>query len=616
MLGFTLIEVMASLMVFTAITVGVVPLIASSIRASTISRASTVGKNVSGEVIEHIRGLPYYLSVPGKRVDLLDLYFPDARPPGYDGAGTYTTVCPPLPSAPPPAAEACAGFLIPEGASELDSAPGETFRVTITAQFVRPAAGDTYVIELPDPNYIWDYDRTSTTAKLDSPKTQLLRLSVTSQWNIGGRDRRFRLETLIAQRDVARNKIAAEARVDYAIQALTSFDPGISGNIDNAVAQAGIARSTLASRIVSTARQDVTAASISLTREDGVNQGVPIGSPFSPITGATVTAEAPPTSGPSTTGGPSGLLEHPTLVDAFFGAGSILHDVGFMDESFATNVTATAVGDDVDAAGGFRTRSPGSPSDDFWVQNQKETVGTPYLPIDPDLPMMTARRFTASGETLTGSTSAEARDLGVVDRGVETRATVFINEIGVIPARVSASGYQRYAILIRNFQATVVCESTAVEVTASTSATWSAELLYWRATSDGHAAHDHGLSSGAYISVPLSGTAGSDPLAAIPRTGTGNPKVVDVTGTNDTYLFDEPTASPPKKGFLTSLASLSNVVANPPTDNGRITAAAIDGAITISTRWMTPGPLSSTDLPLSSLNVSVGKLSCRSEDHR
>ena len=76
--GFTLIEVLAALVVFSLITLGIVPLLASSMKAATLARTGTVAKNAGLKAMEHARDLPYYISyaAQNKRVDILDMYFP------------------------------------------------------------------------------------------------------------------------------------------------------------------------------------------------------------------------------------------------------------------------------------------------------------------------------------------------------------------------------------------------------------------------------------------------------------------------------------------------------------------------------------------------------------
>jgi prepilin-type N-terminal cleavage/methylation domain-containing protein len=91
--GMSLVEVLVALLVFTIVTLGVIPLLASSIRGSNTSRAGTVGKNIVVEAMERARGLPFYVShaADASDVDLLDFYYPSSA--GASG-GVYTVNCP------------------------------------------------------------------------------------------------------------------------------------------------------------------------------------------------------------------------------------------------------------------------------------------------------------------------------------------------------------------------------------------------------------------------------------------------------------------------------------------------------------------------------------------
>ncbi len=81
--GFTLIEVMAALVVFSLMTLGIVPLLLSSMKGSELSQSYAIGKNLAVEAMERVRGLPYYVKFDtqkdGRPIDLLDLYYPSRR---------------------------------------------------------------------------------------------------------------------------------------------------------------------------------------------------------------------------------------------------------------------------------------------------------------------------------------------------------------------------------------------------------------------------------------------------------------------------------------------------------------------------------------------------------
>ncbi|HEY7873784.1 MAG TPA: type II secretion system protein, partial [Actinomycetota bacterium] len=79
--GFSLLEVLAALGVFAVVTLGVVPLLGSALKASSTSRSETVAEEAARTIMERIQGTKWYVSYdakPNKRVDILDLYYPQA----------------------------------------------------------------------------------------------------------------------------------------------------------------------------------------------------------------------------------------------------------------------------------------------------------------------------------------------------------------------------------------------------------------------------------------------------------------------------------------------------------------------------------------------------------
>ena len=147
--GFTLIETMVAISVFSIMTVGIAPLLLTSLRGSSLARSYTVGKNLAQESMERVRGFPYYDTAP--RRDVADLYFPNLST-GYDASTqTFVTTCTSTTSIP-----ATSGAL----ACPPDHADGTTtipagYTVSFRAQFVRPAntVPETYTVEPPPATY-------------------------------------------------------------------------------------------------------------------------------------------------------------------------------------------------------------------------------------------------------------------------------------------------------------------------------------------------------------------------------------------------------------------------------------------------------------------------------
>ncbi|MBW3594081.1 MAG: prepilin-type N-terminal cleavage/methylation domain-containing protein, partial [Actinobacteria bacterium] len=165
--GFSLMEVMAALFIFTLLTLGLVPLLTSSIRGSNTARADTIGKNAALKAMERVRGLPFYVSYATSttKVDLLDLYYPDAATDTVEGGITfYRTVCPWNAVANP----ACPRDIPPD------------YTITFEAQFVDPVAsgpqptpGETatsYANVAPPATYSW------ASATTDTPPRQIVQM--------------------------------------------------------------------------------------------------------------------------------------------------------------------------------------------------------------------------------------------------------------------------------------------------------------------------------------------------------------------------------------------------------------------------------------------------------
>ena len=86
--GFSLIEIVVALGIFSIVLVALLPQLVVGIRATTTARTVTQAKGVSQGQLERMRHLPFHIApAAGDFVDVLDYYFPDL------GAPTTTPVC-------------------------------------------------------------------------------------------------------------------------------------------------------------------------------------------------------------------------------------------------------------------------------------------------------------------------------------------------------------------------------------------------------------------------------------------------------------------------------------------------------------------------------------------
>lgn len=611
--GFTLIETLSAIVVFFLVTLGVLPLLASSIRGSSLARSLTMGKSVGEQAMERVRGLPFHNSRTTQKLDVLDFYFPT-----YEADGTFTTVCDAAstdPACPRP---------IPAG-----------YTVTFNASFVRPTdtGPETYEVVAPSQGYAWNAAGDAN----DAPDSaQYLQVEIVTSWEVNGQTREFPLTTLLSERKTGALTVDGVARVDHFLEVITSFN--IGGSRSDLSVTSGTAESRVESRLLTTADQVVTSGRARLTDSNNPRQ-------FDDVEalGATGSASAPPntTTGEVDDAGPQSLL-HPQL-----GGGPIAL---FSDTSVTGLSASQSLGQPV--SGGELSYAA---SDQIvLVNNQADTSadGTaPKLLIAP-----TSRVVWVSSPALQ---SIYARSDAVTTgpgspRKVHTTARLGGSSGGTGAATVNILPAQFIpnngpVIEIGNFTATVDCPSTGLAGTTPV-ANWSASLRYWRELSE----FDN-VSAGSYVSVetsPGAGLRGSvnstttprvDPLAALAATPPMVHEVVDpldpttsspIGSGRDIYLFpiththsetvtdgdgdgeEEGEVDDTVRevihnhpGYLSAWASLVDTVASKD-PAGRSTSARIDGAITISTTPTNPA------ITASALNVSVGSMSCYALDRR
>lgn len=586
--GFTLVEMMASLLIFAVMTVGIMPVIAGSLRGSGLSRSNTVAKNVAVDALERLRSLTYFVSYASQqsKVDVLDLYFPAASGAGYvDGA--YTTTCTSTTTGDP----ACA----------LRLPPGHTVRYT--AEFVRPSTqGETPTIETyervaPPSTYAWN------SVGNDVPPSRLLRVQAAVTWNFGG-TRTFDLTSLIGERQLAELRLRGRGTVDYVVQVQASYSTtdALTGETKKSdlLAIAGSGASKIETRQLSQAHIAPQAGSLRLIRpatdttaaQDLVSR-----------TGAGALYAAPPDRDPAAdVTAVSQLLEHPDLP-------STQDDVAFLGPTRATELRVKVANELPLAEARFKMDA-GATNLDFWVNNQADTTQDSLLHLDGAVQLF--RALANGSNTLTGKTTAVTGPIGG-DRKVQSGATATFNEVRLFPTTyIPGSQPRRSAIAISGFSGTVDCKATP-SGGATTVAEYGATLQFWDGT------------AGAFRSVTLSSSNTTDPLQAIK---TENPVVykdaTSIDSTNgsalDAHLFPVRhehvvagvTVVHDHPGYLRDWASLYAVPTGSGgvTEGGRVAVAQLSGAIRINTVPTNPS-ISETGL-----NISIGKMSCEAVDHR
>ena len=603
--GFTLVETLAAITVFAIMTLGLAPLLAASLRGSSLSRSFTVGKNVAVQAMERVRGLPFFVSGP-KRVDVLDIYFPNKVAPGYAAPGVYTTTCTPAASS-----VACPVDAVP---------PGHT--VTYQAAFVKKTAAtnpEQYAVQPPPDGYSWD---TAT-----KPPQSLLRMVIQVAWTANDEVRTYQLESLIGDRRFGGLKIDGSAVVDYGVQISTGFSSPLGQESELSVV-GGASESRVESKLLTTADQDQSAATLLLT-----DRTVPIDA-GAQLDGAAVVVAAPPDQGPFS--GTAGIqqLQHPDLGNAV---------VAGADVSSYTQ-TASSVTSDLPSAAGQGEVSASGALALVWADNQAETGDASRLKL-ADTGMVAWARPNPVDSTTGIEVATNATASPLASQQLLSTASVEVGSFLMLPTNYITDPTAAGAVVeVRGLEASVNC--LAKPASGGADGAWGATLRYWQDAADEDGLDTDGdgadLDTGSYVEVALGDAAGADRLEEIQA----NPPLVyeDPTNTDpagspsDVYLFAPPpsqhlhdvdddnnpatpavdddadptTPDPQTQHVHASYLADWVALADAEVDEGepQVVSAAVDGALRITTGRTNPALLETV------MNVSLGAVSCRSLDAR
>ena len=641
--GFTLLEVMAALGVFAIVTLGIVPLLGSALRASSTSRSETVAKEAAVNVMERIQGIKWYVSYdakPNKRVDILDLYYPQAASNAAMGqtysatatnsplvgnggtgstGGVFTTVCPPPTTTNP--------------ACNFDRPAGST--VTIKASFVKkhsPATTpETYDMVTPAATYAWNSQNN------DAPAAPLMDVNVTVSWTAQGKARSYSLRAIVGDRKFVAPaavdagpspspsassasgpaKVSGNASIDYVAQAQTRFftntaQPATGCPTGPCYSDANMTFGIAESRINtedtgSTADQSNQVADFTITRAYPTTAAPPP-TPPPDLASQNVSYEvkhAPPASftaaGPLTP--PTVNLTHPDFsnaVEALIYGGQ---NTG-MKVDIANELPV--------AEGGFQTYGTTNGIPEGYFTNNLIDTTNYKVSLANGFGYFT--RCIGCGYPvgrLGTQTSANTYALTAANRSVETKATAGFG-IMTMPRFSGTRAWDAFDI--QGFNASVDCKSTANPATAVATATWSATITgFYDPTNNTNTPNNgtaYTLTINSNGNDTFNGASVPDAIASLKAL---NPLEHDAsTNAADIYLFekrDPATGLVSQKGYISDIVPLEN----PPTSisaDGRTTSASIDGAIRIDT-----GQLAAS-IPEASFNVSLGKVSCEAVDNR
>ena len=637
--GFSLLEVMVALGVFAIVTVGVVPLLGSALRASSTARSTTMGEEAARTVMERIQGTKWYVSYdakPNKRVDILDLYYPTGASNaawgqsysatatnspllGNGGTGTqggvFTTTC-------PNASNPACNFDLPTGAT-----------ATIEATFVKKhsptTTPETYEMVTPPATYAWNSQGN------DAPPATLMDVDVTVSWTDKGKARSYSLRAIIGERKfvapaavdagpspsasasavsgVAR--MSGRATIDYVAQVNTGYSvstaqPANGCPVAPCKSEAnmtfGMSESTInAEDVGSTADQTDTVADFSVVRVYPSSQAPPPTPPpdLMSVTRSASVKHAPPYSLTATDqlSATTTYLTHPELANA---------QQAMVWGGENHNLLVDTNNELPQAEGNFQTfGTTAGIIEAAWDNTQIDYTG---MKLDSAQWLGWLQRATPN--RLGYYTKANTYALNAANRSVETKTSVGFGSASMFVFKGSKTWT---ALTFTTAAASVDCKSTANPATASATASWSMSFqVRYDPTNDGSTPNPSVVtgtlnSSGNDV---YNGASVPDAIASLKAL---NPLEYDTTGTSsDIWLFekrDPVTDAITQRGYIRDIVPLKN----PPTTesaDGRVTTASIDGALRVDTAQLNWN--ATTPIPETQTGMAFLKTSCEAVDNR
>ena len=637
---------LAALGIFAVVTLGIVPLLGSALKASSTSSARTVAQEAARNIMERIQGTKWYVSYdakPNKRVDILDLYYPQAasntamgqsfqanasNAPLVGTGGVFTTTCSPAPATANPACN----FPFPDG-----------YTLTIETSFIKKlgTSPETYQIVTPctampctapyTAPYAWNSQGN------DVPAQPLMDVDVIVGWTQHGKARSYSLRAILGDRKFAATaavdagpspsasapsvttglaKIHGNAVIDYVVQAQTGYSnstaqPSTGCPVAPCKSEGtytfGISESTInAEDTASTADQSSKIADFRIVRTYTSSQAPPATPPpdLANVQGAAAVAHAPPNSftGFAASMLPTQPITHPELnaVQAVVYGGEI------------KNVKVDVSNELPQAEGEFKTYGLTNGQQEATFTNSQ--IDYASLRLEPTQPLGFFNKVTSFSPPGIGSyTKANSYALTAANRSVETKAFSGFNQFALLRFRNSNRQWTMFNVTAAT--ANVNCKSTANPATASATATWSMNwVVNYDPTNNSGSPSSPSTVIGTFGSNQAADTYNGSPNAdSLAQLKALNPlEYDDANNANDIYLFekrDPVTGNITQKGYISDF----EIQRNPPTSvsaDGRSTSASVDGALRIGTASL--NPLNSD----TQTTMSFLKTSCEAVDNR
>lgn len=209
--GFTLVELMAAIVVFGLVAAMGLALLLASVRGGLVAKMDTVGRNLTQAKVEELRNLPFHIGQDASsEPDLLDLYFPNLTAAASTSAAGYVSDS--------SSTRSTANGDPATGAfyrTVISSVPNYSrYQQFVTVQFVNNAGSPVA------PQSTWS----STTSGSDTPVTNQVNISVTTFWSAGKMAKKYNVFTQINGGRPMTPKISIQGNV--AVLAVTGALPG------------------------------------------------------------------------------------------------------------------------------------------------------------------------------------------------------------------------------------------------------------------------------------------------------------------------------------------------------------------------------------------------------
>jgi prepilin-type N-terminal cleavage/methylation domain-containing protein len=285
--GFTLVEIMAAIVVFALVAGMALAMLLSAIRGGLVSKQDTVGRNLTQAKIEELRNLPYHIDqAVSTEYDLLDLYYPNMT---GSAALATTGYVPAASTRDTTVGDPASGAFF---RTVVASVPNfSQFKQYVTVQFV-DASGNPKT-----PLTGWS----AATAGSDTPVTNMVNLSVTTLWSVGTSAKKYNIFTSISAGRPLVPKVNIQGHVE-GLNVTGLLPSGLQGTLDAASLDFNASFSNI-----------VTAAATALGARAEIEGGTS-------VTGALTSVTAPPNVGPVASGSISGqTLNYNGNLFALFG---------------------------------------------------------------------------------------------------------------------------------------------------------------------------------------------------------------------------------------------------------------------------------------------------------